>query len=137
MLFRSFRIRKVAYNSGTNSYGAVTTLYDTNPSLNQCLGIRLSPDQSTLYICFYHGIAKIDLSTNQFSILTGSLTSQGTADGTGTAATFSGPKGIAIDLNGMFYCTRKAMPMIKAAGGGSILNLSSIAGRLGFPMRTP
>ena len=44
---------------------------------------------------------------------------------------------IAIDLNGMFYCTRKAMPMIKAAGGGSIINLSSIAGRLGFPMRTP
>ncbi len=44
---------------------------------------------------------------------------------------------IAIDLNGMFYCTRKAMPMIKAAGGGSIINLSSIAGRLGFPLRTP
>ena len=44
---------------------------------------------------------------------------------------------IAIDLNGMFYCTRKAMPMIKAAGGGSIINLSSIAGRLPFPLRTP
>ena len=43
---------------------------------------------------------------------------------------------IAIDLNGMFYCTRKAMPLIKAAGGGSIINLSSIAGRLAFPMRT-
>jgi NAD(P)-dependent dehydrogenase (short-subunit alcohol dehydrogenase family) len=44
---------------------------------------------------------------------------------------------IAIDLNGMFYCTRKAMPLIKAAGGGSIINLSSIAGRLAFPMRAP
>jgi len=44
---------------------------------------------------------------------------------------------IAIDLNGMFYCTRKAMPLIKAAGGGSIINLSSVAGRLGFAMRTP
>ena len=44
---------------------------------------------------------------------------------------------IAVDLNGMFYCTRKAMPMIKAAGGGSIINLSSIAGRLGFALRTP
>ena len=44
---------------------------------------------------------------------------------------------IAIDLNGMFYCTRKAMPMIKGAGGGSIINLSSAAGRLAFPMRTP
>src|SRR5687767_3296032 len=43
---------------------------------------------------------------------------------------------IAIDLNGMFYVTRKAMPLIKEAGGGSIINLSSIAGRFGFPMRT-
>jgi NAD(P)-dependent dehydrogenase (short-subunit alcohol dehydrogenase family) len=44
---------------------------------------------------------------------------------------------IAVDLNGMFYCTRKAMPLIKAAGGGCIINLSSIAGRLGCSMRTP
>jgi NAD(P)-dependent dehydrogenase (short-subunit alcohol dehydrogenase family) len=44
---------------------------------------------------------------------------------------------IAIDLNGVFYCTRKAMPLIKEAGGGSIINLSSAAGRLAFPMRTP
>ena len=44
---------------------------------------------------------------------------------------------IDIDLNGMFYCTRLAMPLIKAAGGGSIINLSSAAGRLGFPFRTP
>jgi len=44
---------------------------------------------------------------------------------------------IAVDLNGMFYCTRKAMPLIKAAGGGSIINLSSTAGRLGFPLRSP
>ena len=44
---------------------------------------------------------------------------------------------IAVDLNGMFYCTRRAMPLLKAAGGGSIVNLSSIAGRLGFPLRTP
>ena len=44
---------------------------------------------------------------------------------------------IAIDLNGMFYCTRLAVPLLKAAGGGSIINLSSVAGRLGFPLRTP
>lgn len=44
---------------------------------------------------------------------------------------------IEIDLSGMFYCTRLAVPMIKAAGGGSIVNLSSAAGRLGFPYRTP
>jgi NAD(P)-dependent dehydrogenase (short-subunit alcohol dehydrogenase family) len=43
---------------------------------------------------------------------------------------------IAVDLTGMFYCARLAMPLIKAAGGGSIINMSSSAGRLGYPLRT-
>jgi NAD(P)-dependent dehydrogenase (short-subunit alcohol dehydrogenase family) len=44
---------------------------------------------------------------------------------------------VAINLTGPFLCTRRAVPMLKAAGGGSIVNLSSVAGRLGFPLRTP
>lgn len=44
---------------------------------------------------------------------------------------------IAVNLTGVFLCTRGAVPLIKAAGGGSIVNLSSAAGRLGFPLRTP
>lgn len=44
---------------------------------------------------------------------------------------------VAVNLHANFYCTRKAVPLLKAAGGGSIVNLSSVAGRLGFPLRTP
>jgi len=44
---------------------------------------------------------------------------------------------IDVDLSGAFYCTRVAVPLLKAAGGGSIVNMSSVAGRLGFPLRTP
>jgi NAD(P)-dependent dehydrogenase (short-subunit alcohol dehydrogenase family) len=44
---------------------------------------------------------------------------------------------IAVNLHGAFHCTRRAVPLIRAAGGGSIINLSSAAGRLGFPLRTP
>jgi len=44
---------------------------------------------------------------------------------------------LAVNLTGMFLCTRAAVPMLKKAGGGSIVNLSSVAGRLGFPLRTP
>jgi len=47
---------------------------------------------------------------------------------------------IAVDLSSMFYCTRLAMPMLKANGrerGGSIINLSSAAGRFGYPLRSP
>jgi NAD(P)-dependent dehydrogenase (short-subunit alcohol dehydrogenase family) len=44
---------------------------------------------------------------------------------------------IAVNLTGPFLCARRAVPLLKASGGGSIVNLSSIAGRLGFPLRTP
>ena len=43
---------------------------------------------------------------------------------------------INIDLNGTFYITRKAVPLIKKAGGGSIVNMSSNAGQFGFPLRS-
>jgi len=44
---------------------------------------------------------------------------------------------LAVNVSGQFHCARYAVPLLKAAGGGSIINLSSIAGRLGFPMRSP
>ena len=46
-------------------------------------------------------------------------------------------KTLAINISGQFYCARRAVPMLKAAGGGSIINLSSSAGVMGFPLRTP
>lgn len=42
-----------------------------------------------------------------------------------------------VNLTGQFYCTRRAVPLLKQAGGGSIVNLSSAAGLLGLPMRAP
>jgi NAD(P)-dependent dehydrogenase (short-subunit alcohol dehydrogenase family) len=44
---------------------------------------------------------------------------------------------IDIDLTGQFLCARRAVPMLKQAGGGAIINLSSAAGRLGYAYRTP
>jgi NAD(P)-dependent dehydrogenase (short-subunit alcohol dehydrogenase family) len=42
-----------------------------------------------------------------------------------------------IDLASMFHTARAAVPHLRAAGGGSIVNLSSAAGRFGFPLRSP
>lgn len=42
-----------------------------------------------------------------------------------------------IDLAAMFHCARRAVPHLRAAGGGAIINLSSAAGRFGFPLRSP
>ncbi len=44
---------------------------------------------------------------------------------------------IDIDLTGQFLCAHWAVPMIRKAGGGSIVNMSSAAGRFGDAFRTP
>lgn len=42
-----------------------------------------------------------------------------------------------VGLTGQFLCARRAVPMLKAAGGGSIVNMSSAAGPHGYAFRTP
>lgn len=44
---------------------------------------------------------------------------------------------MAVNIDGQFYCARSAVPLLKQAGGGGIVNISSVAGRLGYPMRSP
>ena len=44
---------------------------------------------------------------------------------------------IDICLTGQFLCARRAAPMLKAAGGGSVVSMSSAAGRFGYAFRTP
>ena len=44
---------------------------------------------------------------------------------------------LAVNLTGQFLCARRAIPMLRASRNASIANLSSAAGRFGFPMRTP
>jgi len=40
---------------------------------------------------------------------------------------------IDTNLSGMFYCCREAIPLMKKAGGGYIINIGSLAGRNYFP----
>jgi NAD(P)-dependent dehydrogenase (short-subunit alcohol dehydrogenase family) len=44
---------------------------------------------------------------------------------------------VAVNLDGAFLCARRAVPLLTAAGGGSIVNISSTAGLMGYPLRTP
>lgn len=44
---------------------------------------------------------------------------------------------IEVGLTGQFLCARRAVPMLKQAGGGSIVSMSSAAGRHGYAFRTP
>jgi NAD(P)-dependent dehydrogenase (short-subunit alcohol dehydrogenase family) len=44
---------------------------------------------------------------------------------------------IDVCLTGQFLCAHHGVPMLKEAGGGAIVNLSSSAGRFGYAFRTP
>jgi NAD(P)-dependent dehydrogenase (short-subunit alcohol dehydrogenase family) len=44
---------------------------------------------------------------------------------------------LAVDLTGQFNCARLAVPHLKRSTNASIMNLSSQAGKHGFPLRSP
>ena len=43
---------------------------------------------------------------------------------------------IDVNLNGMFHCIKRAVPVMKAQGSGAIINISSASTRVGMPLRT-
>ncbi|HKP12823.1 MAG TPA: SDR family oxidoreductase [Blastocatellia bacterium] len=46
-------------------------------------------------------------------------------------------KVVQVDLNGTFNVTRLAIPHLKKSPAGVIINMSSVAGRFGYPNRSP
>jgi NAD(P)-dependent dehydrogenase (short-subunit alcohol dehydrogenase family) len=44
---------------------------------------------------------------------------------------------IDVNLTGQFYCVHFAVPLLRGSKRGVIVNMSSVAGRLGYPFRTP
>ncbi|MER9407644.1 SDR family oxidoreductase [Mesorhizobium caraganae] len=44
---------------------------------------------------------------------------------------------LGVNLDGAFFCARAAVPLIKAAGGGTVINMSSTAGLLPYSLRSP
>jgi NAD(P)-dependent dehydrogenase (short-subunit alcohol dehydrogenase family) len=46
-------------------------------------------------------------------------------------------KVISVNVRGVFFCTKHAVPHLRRAGGGSIINLSSIYGIIGAPDLPP
>ncbi|MBT3928503.1 MAG: SDR family oxidoreductase [Rhodospirillaceae bacterium] len=43
----------------------------------------------------------------------------------------------AVNIDGMFFCIKRAVPLLKEAGGGAIINISTASTRTGLPFRTP
>jgi NAD(P)-dependent dehydrogenase (short-subunit alcohol dehydrogenase family) len=44
---------------------------------------------------------------------------------------------IRVNVNGMFYCVKEAIPLLKLSDTGSIINIASTASFFGYPFRSP
>ncbi|MBK1699125.1 SDR family oxidoreductase [Rhodovibrio salinarum] len=42
-----------------------------------------------------------------------------------------------INMSGQFNCARRAAPLLRATGDGAMINIASVAGRLGYAYRLP
>ena len=43
---------------------------------------------------------------------------------------------LSVNLNGTFLCTKSAIPLLRSAGGGSIINIGSTSSFMGTPLRS-
>ena len=100
------RIRKIDTSDGVTSTLAGSTYgfadgTGTAASFDLPHGVAVSPDGGTVYVAdtANHRIRKIDTSDGATTTLAGSDTS-GSADGTGTAASFKEPTGVAVSPDG-------------------------------------
>ncbi|MFM0307823.1 SDR family oxidoreductase [Paraburkholderia sp. RL17-383-BIF-A] len=70
--------------------------------------------------------------------LTGLVNNCGVAGPVGRVETLSPEQwnaAMAINVTGSFLCMQHAIPLLRDAGGGAIVNMSSVAGRVGFALR--
>ena len=156
MLGKSLKNKKIIISAGASgigwatakvclSRGAYVYLCDiNNRSLNKIKKHPLKNKKLFAYLCdasneyqfsdFFETVKKktkkIDALINNVGIAgpTGSLEKIKSKDWENT---------LHIDVNSHFYFTKKAIPLIKKSKNGSIINISSTAGILGFPLRSP
>ena len=156
MVNQSLKNKKIIISAGASGIGLATakvclargaTVYlcdIDSKSLNKLSKHPLKNKQLFAYLCdasneyqvsdFFDKIKKktkkIDALINNVGVAgpTGSLEKLKSKDWENT---------LHVDVNSHFYFTKRAIPLLKKSKNGSIINISSTAGILGFPLRSP
>jgi NAD(P)-dependent dehydrogenase (short-subunit alcohol dehydrogenase family) len=81
--------------------------------------------------------AEIEKSLGGLDILVNNAGIAGPTGGVDEISSGEWRRTLDICLTGQYLCAHHAVPMLKQAGGGAIINLSSAAGRFGYAFRSP
>lgn len=102
--------------------------------LGNCIAVQADVSDEDAVEAFFNTVSK------NFGHLDALINNAGVAGPTGNIEDLS-PKEwrhcLDVCLTGQFLCARKAIPLIKANGGGALVNMSSAAGKHGYAYRTP
>jgi NAD(P)-dependent dehydrogenase (short-subunit alcohol dehydrogenase family) len=110
-----------------------TALADARLALPSALVVKAdiskSDDVAALYETFLERHRSLDILVNNAGV---SGPTKPVEDVTDDEWAFT----MAVNVTGQFYMVRKAVPLFRAAGSGCVINLSSVAGRVGMPLRS-
>lgn len=139
---------RVAISAGANGIGKV--MADSFAACGASVFVS-DVDQRALDACGYPGMradagvvadceAFVDAAVRHLGGLDVLVNNAGIAGPTATVEDVTPEEldaTLRIDLASMFHTARRAIPALRANGGGAIVNLSSAAGRFGFALRAP
>ncbi|HMF68752.1 MAG TPA: SDR family oxidoreductase [Phyllobacterium sp.] len=122
--------------------GARVAICDISQSLLDKAQNSISPEHATLADVSSEEdvdrmFAEVSSSLGGLDALINNAGIAGPTGGVDEISTEDWRRCIDICLTGQFLCARRAVPMLKASGGGSIVNMSSAAGKHGYAFRTP
>lgn len=122
--------------------GYQTHICDVDPEAVDAL--RASSPDITASVCDVSDPADVDALFDDLAGHCGRLdvlvNNAGIAGPTGPVETLDvedWDRTIAVDLSGAFYCTRRAVPLLRAGEKATILNIASSAAFFGYPLRSP
>ncbi len=121
-------IRKIAPGSGATVGGVVTTIAGT--SLDAPAGVAVDSTSGNVYFTdTFNDVIKVIAPGGAVSILAGQGGNPGTSDGTGTAAQFELPVGIALGSGGILYvCDTGNLTIRRVTEAGVVTTIGGTAG---------